>query len=96
MPGSDVDASLYLMLMLENGEDPKFIARRMIILYQKISACRKHNSRWHISSFISPVPNALAKAKQATYDLPNNPIPLHLRNASTKLMKDLDYSKNYE
>lgn len=41
------------------------------------------------------VPNALGKAKQAVYDFPNEPIPLHLRNAPTKLMKNLGYGKEY-
>ena len=42
------------------------------------------------------VPNALGKAKEAVYDYPNEPVPLHLRNAPTKLMKKLGYGKDYE
>jgi putative ATPase len=34
-------------------------------------------------------------AKKAVYEFPNEPIPLHLRNAPTKLMKNLGYAKNY-
>jgi putative ATPase len=42
------------------------------------------------------VPNALAKAKEAVYQYPNEPIALHLRNAPTKLMKDIGYAEEYE
>ncbi|MDP3988127.1 MAG: replication-associated recombination protein A [Candidatus Levybacteria bacterium] len=122
--GSDVDASLYyLARMLENGEDPKFIARRMIILasedigmadrgaliqaneafeaVQKIGMPEAQLILAHIVIYLSlakksrTVPNALSKAKQAVYEFPNEPIPLHLRNAPTKLMKNLGYAKNY-
>lgn len=40
--------------------------------------------------------NALGRAKQAVYQYPNEPIPLHLRNAPTKLMQDIGYAKGYE
>jgi putative ATPase len=123
--GSDPDASLYyLMRMLENGEDPKFIARRMIILasedigladrgaliqanaafeaVNKIGMPEAQLILAHITIYLAKapksraVPNAIAKAKQAVYDYPNEPIPLHLRNAPTKLMKELNYAKDYE
>lgn len=124
MRGSDPDAALYyLMRMLENGEDPKFIARRMIIFaaedigvadrgaliqaneafdavhkigmpeaqlilgYAAVYLARAPKSRL--------IPNALTKAKAAVYDYPNEPVPLHLRNAPTKLMKGLGYAKDY-
>ncbi len=125
MRGSDVDASLYyLVRMLENGEDPKFIARRMIIFasedigmadrgaliqaneafeaVNKIGMPESQLILAHIVIYLAgakksrAVPNALGKAKQAVYDLPNEPIPLHLRNAPTKLMKNLGYGKQYE
>ncbi len=125
MRGSDVDASLYyLMRMLENGEDPKFIARRMIIFasedigladrgaliqaneafeaVNKIGMPESQLILAHVCIYLASakksraVPNALGKAKQAVYDYPNEPIPLHLRNAPTKLMKNLGYGKNYE
>lgn len=125
MRGSDVDASLYyLMRMLENGEDPKFIARRMIIFASEDigladrGALIQANSAFeavhkigmpeaqlilaHIVLYLAKapksrtVPNALGKAKNAVYEFPNEPIPLHLRNAPTKLMKDIGYAKNYE
>jgi len=48
----------------------------------------------------APKSNKLYKAminvKQDIKDLPNEPVPLHLRNAPTKLMKDLDYGKGYK
>jgi putative ATPase len=125
MRGSDVDASLYyLARMLENGEDPKFIARRMIIFasedigmadrgaliqaneafeaVNKIGMPESQLILAHIVIYLTSakksraVPNALSRAKEAVYELPNEPIPLHLRNAPTKLMKELDYGKDYE
>ena len=41
------------------------------------------------------VPNALMRAKQAVYEFPNEPVPMHLRNAPTKLMKNLGYAEGY-
>ena len=125
MRGSDVDAALYYMArMLENGEDPKFIARRMIIFasedigmgdrgaliqaneafeaVQKIGMPEAQLILAHIVIYLSlakksrAVPNALQKAKEAVYELPNEPVPLHLRNAPTKLMKQLGYAKDYK
>ncbi len=123
--GSDPNAALYyLMRMLENGEDPKFIARRMIILasedigladrgaliqanagfeaVHKIGMPEAQLVLAHIVIYLAKapksrlVPNAMEKAKAAVYEFPNEPIPLHLRNAPTKLMKELGYAKNYE
>lgn len=124
MRGSDPDAALYyLARMLENGEDPKFIARRMIIFasedigladrgaliqanagfeaVHKIGMPEAQLILAHICLYLATakksraVVNALGRAKQAVYDLPNEPVPLHLRNAPTKLMKELGYAKNY-
>lgn len=124
MRGSDADAALYyLARMLENGEDPKFIARRMIIFasedigladrgaliqanagfeaVHKIGMPEAQLILAHICLYLSTakksraVVNALSKAKEAVYEFPNEPIPLHLRNAPTKLMKSLGYGKNY-
>ncbi|KKR31390.1 MAG: hypothetical protein UU37_C0002G0056 [Candidatus Gottesmanbacteria bacterium GW2011_GWA2_41_12] len=124
MRGSDPDATLYyLMRMLENGEDPKFIARRMIILASEDigmadrSALVMANAGFeavtkigmpeaqlilsHIAIYLARAPksravvNAMGKAKDAVYELPNEPVPLHLRNAPTKLMKELGYAKEY-
>ncbi len=125
MRGSDPDASLYyLMRMLENGEDPKFIARRMIIFASediglsdrgaliqanagfeavtKIGMPEAQLTLAHICLYLSTakksrsVPNAMGKAKEAVYQYPNEPVPLHLRNAPTKLMKELGYGRNYK
>ncbi|MCL4338258.1 replication-associated recombination protein A [Patescibacteria group bacterium] len=122
--GSDPDAALYyLARMLENGEDPKFIARRMIILASedigmadrgalimanaafdavtKIGMPEAQLILAHTAIYLSrvpksrAVPNALSAAKSAVYELPNEPVPLHLRNAPTKLMKQLGYAKDY-
>jgi putative ATPase len=124
MRGSDPDAALYyLARMLENGEDPKFIARRMIIFASedigladrgaliqanagfeavtKIGMPEAQLILAHICVYLATakksraVYDALGRAKQAVYDFPNEPIPLHLRNAPTKLMKNLGYAKDY-
>ncbi len=124
MRGSDVDASLYyLARMLESGEDPKFIARRMIIFasedigladrvalmlandafqaVEKIGMPEAQLNLAHVTIYLASakksraVPNALMKAKEAIYAFPNEPVPLHLRNAPTRLMKDLGYARDY-
>jgi putative ATPase len=124
MRGSDTDAALYYMArMLENGEDPKFIARRMIIFaaedigmadrgaliqadeafeaVHKIGMPEAQLILAYVVIYLSQAPksravaNALGKAKEAVYELPNEPVPMHLRNAPTKLMKNLGYAKNY-
>jgi putative ATPase len=125
MRGSDPDAALYyLVRMLENGEDPKFIARRMIILaaediglmdrgaliqanaafeaVQKIGMPEASLVLAYTALYLSTakksraVANALGRAKEAVYEFPNEPIPFHLRNAPTNLMKTLGYAKNYK
>ncbi len=125
MRGSDTDAALYYMArMLENGEDPKFIARRMIIFatedigmadrgaliqadeafeaVHKIGMPEAQLILAYVVIYLSQapksraVPNALGKAKEAVYEFPNEPVPLHLRNAPTKLMKNLGYAKDYK
>lgn len=125
MRGSDTDAALYYMArMLENGEDPKFIARRMIIFaaedigmadrgaliqadeafeaVHKIGMPEAQLILAYVVIYLSLAPksravaNALGKAKEAVYELPNEPVPMHLRNAPTKLMKSLGYAKNYK
>ncbi len=124
MRGSDVDAALYyLMRMLENGEDPKFIARRMIIFaaedigvadrgaliqadeafeaVNKIGMPESQLILAYVVIYLANAPksravaNALGKAKQAVYEFPNEAVPLHLRNAPTKLMKKIGYAKDY-
>ena len=125
MRGSDPNGAVYwLARMIEGGEDPKFIARRMLILasedignanptalvmanncFQAVDVigypeCRIILSQTAIYLAASPKSNAsymaieyaLSAAKQ-NGDLP---VPLHLRNAPTKLMKELNYGKDYQ
>lgn len=125
MRGSDPNAALYyLVRMLENGEDPKFIARRMVVLasedvgladrgaliqanacfeaVQKIGLPEAQLTLAHGVLYLATakksraVANALEKARAAVLENPNEPIPLHLRNAPTKLMKQLGYAKDYK
>ena len=123
--GSDADAALFYMTrMLENGEDPTFIARRMIIFasedigmsdrgaliqanagfeaVEKIGMPEAGLILAHICIYLAKakksraVVNALGKAKQAVYEYPDATVPLHLRNAPTKLMKNIGYAKGYK
>jgi len=125
MRGSDPNASLYyLVRMLESGEDPKFIARRMIIfasedigladrgaLIQAVGAFDAVHRIGlpeaklilaHVVLYLArakksrAVANALGAATKVVYDYPNETVPLHLRNPSTKLKKKLGYGKSYE
>jgi putative ATPase len=125
MRGSDADASLYyLARMLEAGEDPLYIARRIVrfasedigvanslALPQAVAAlqacqmlgmpeCEVHLAQAVVYMALSKKSNALytayGKAKQDVKDYPNEPVPLHLRNAPTKLMKTLEYGKGYK
>jgi putative ATPase len=125
MRGSDPNAALYyLARMIEGGEDPKFIARRMLILssedignanptalvmanncFQAVNVigypeCDLILAQTVIYLATSAKSNAVVAAIGAaklqvkmTGDLP---VPLHLRNAPTKLMKQLDYGKDYK
>jgi putative ATPase len=123
--GSDPDAALYwLARMVAGGEDPKFIARRLLILAAEdiglanpnalllANACfdALHKIGWPEGRIIlaettvylaaSPKSNsaylAIDEALALVQKTGNLPVPLHLRNAPTKLMKDLDYSKGYK
>jgi len=125
MRGSDVDGALYwLARMLEAGEDPKFIARRMVILasedignahsmalvvanavfdaVEKIGMpeCRINLAQGVVYLARCPKSNksymALERAMKDVKETMNLPVPLHLRNAPTKLMKDLGYGKDYK
>jgi putative ATPase len=123
--GSDPDAAIYwLARMLRGGEEPKFIARRMIILASEDIGNADPNALTIATSAFTAVdyigmPEAqLILAQAATY-LASAPksnasyralmsakadvettgelaVPLHLRNAPTKLMKNLDYGKEYK
>lgn len=125
MRGSDADASLYyLARMLEAGEDPLYVARRLVrfasedigvanslALPQAVAAfqaaqmlgmpeCEVHLAQAVTYMALSKKSNALyiayGRAKQDVHDYPNEPVPLHLRNAPTKLMKNLKYGKGYK
>jgi len=125
MRASQPDAALYyLARMIDSGEDPKFIARRMVIFASEdigmaqptalvvandvfravqsiglpecginlahgvvyLCRCKKNRSAY----------DAYMAAMQDVKQYGNLPIPLNLRNAPTKLMKDLNYGKGYE
>jgi putative ATPase len=124
MRGSDPNAAVYyLARMLEGGEDPMFIARRMIILasedigmanptalviannvYNAVHAIGMPEARIVLSHGViylatSPKSNssymAIEDALSLVRETGDQPIPLHLRNAPTRLMKDLGYGDNY-
>lgn len=122
MRGSDATATLYyLARMLEAGEDPKFIARRMVIFasedigvaapaalnlavstflaIERIGLPEGQYSLFHCATVLAKAPKsrqvaeAMTKALSTARDYPDLPVPLHLRNAPTKLMKDLGYGQ---
>ena len=124
MRGSDPNAAVYWMTrMVEGGEDPKFIARRMIIFasedigmanpnalllantcfdavskigYPECSIILSHAVVYLATSTKSNASYmALKSAQRLIKETGDLPVPLHLRNAPTKLMKELDYGKNY-
>lgn len=123
--GSNTDAALYYMArMLEAGEDPKLIARRMIIFasediglagngalglavatfqaVERIGMPECSYNLYHCAIALAKseksrrVADAKARAIRVAAEFPHAPIPLHLRNAPTKLMNDLGYQKGYE
>ena len=123
--GSDPDAALYwLARMLEAGEDPEFIARRMIIFasedignanptalvvavaaaqaLQFVGLPEAQLNLAQAATYLAKAPKsnasylALLRAQEDVKKYGNLPVPLHLRNAPTKLMKDLGYGKNYQ
>lgn len=122
--GSDPDAAIYwLARMVAGGEDPKFIARRLVISAAEDIGLANPNALliansafdslqkigWPEGRIVlaeatiylatSPKSNsaylAIDSALSYVNETGNLPIPLHLRNAPTKLMKELDYGKNY-
>ena len=123
--GSDPNAAVYwLARMIEGGEDPKFIARRLLILASEDIGLANpnalllanncfdavHKIGWPESRIIlsqttiylatSPKSNsayqAINDAQQLVRKTGDLPVPLHIRNAPTKLMKDIGYGKNYK
>jgi putative ATPase len=123
--GSDPDAGLYwLARMLEGGEDPLFIARRLVILASEVVGNASPNglvlaeaafeavhkigmpeARIILAqcvTYLASCPKSNASymgIEKAEEEVRNNslyPVPLHLRNAPTKLMKDIGYGKEYK
>ncbi|MDP4199364.1 MAG: replication-associated recombination protein A [Bacteroidota bacterium] len=124
MRGSDPNAALYwLARMIESGEDPEFIARRMIIFASEDIGNADPNALllatacWdavravgfpeatiifgHVVAYLASAvkSNATYMGISAALDdaknNPDQPVPLHLRNAPTKLMKELGYHAGY-
>jgi putative ATPase len=122
---SDPDAGLYwLARMLEAGEDPLYIARRLIRFAsedvgmadpQALVIAMASQQATHFIGMpeantalaqavvylaIAPKSNALyagySRAAEMVHNNPNEPVPLHIRNAPTPLMKDLGYGKGYK
>ena len=125
MRGNDANAALYwLGRMLLGGEDPLYVARRLVrfasedvglansfALPQAVAAyqacqfigmpeCEVNLAQAVVYLAESKKSNALYTAygqvKEDIARLPNEPVPLHIRNAPTKLMKELDYGKGYK
>lgn len=123
--GSNIDGALYyLARMIEAGEDPKFIARRMVIFasediglagngalslavatFQAVERVGMPESSYmlfHTATALAKseksraVTDAMYRAQELARKYPDSPVPLHLRNAPTKLMKDLGYNKGYK
>ena len=123
--GSDPDAALYWMArMIEGGEDPEFIARRLIISAAEDIGLANPNALLLANAAFdavmkigwpegriplaecavylatSPKSNSaylgIDSALELVQKTGNQPVPLHLRNAPTKLMKDLGYSDGYK
>ncbi len=125
MRGNNADAALYwLGRMLEAGEDPLYVARRLVrfasedvglansfalpqavAVYQAcqylgMPECEVHLAQAVVYLASSKKSNALYAAynqvKEDVRQFPNEPVPLHLRNAPTRLMKELGYGKDYK
>lgn len=125
MRNSDVNAAIYwLSRMLEAGEDPLFIARRLVRFASEdigladnraleiavsvfqacqfigMPECNVHLTQAVIYLSLAPKSNsaylAYMSAKKDALNSMNEPVPLHLCNEPTKLMKDLNYGKGYK
>ncbi|MBN2378992.1 replication-associated recombination protein A [candidate division WOR-3 bacterium] len=125
MRGSDPDAALYwLMRMIDSGEDPLYLARRMVILagedigladpqalvianaakdvihFVGYPECVFHLAEAAIYLSLAPKSNAtlqaIQRARKDVLQTQAEPVPLHLRNAPTRLMKNLGYGKEYQ
>ena len=121
---SDSDAAVYwLARMLEAGEDPLYIARRMIriasedigrqtlrlwnkqwqhFMLRILSVCRNAVSLAQAAVYLALAPKSNAlytgylKAKEDAEKTIAQPVPMHIRNAPTELMRDLGYGKGYK
>lgn len=125
MRNSDVDAAIYwLTRMLDGGEDPLYIARRLVRfasedvgladtnalnvavnVYQAcqflgMPECNVHLTECVIYLATTPKSNAVYEATQKVVDdvknTANEPVPLQIRNGTTKLMQELGYGKDYQ
>ena len=125
MRGGDERATLYYMSrMIDAGEDPKFIARRMIIFasediglagngalslavatfqaIERVGLPEANYTLYHCAAALArsaksrEISDAMYDSKALAKEYPHAVIPLHLRNAPTKLMKDLGYNKDYK
>ncbi|MFA4999792.1 MAG: replication-associated recombination protein A [Patescibacteria group bacterium] len=125
MRGGNADAAVYyLARMIEAGEDPLYIARRLIrfasedvglannsalmLTTAAYDACQKTGlpecgvNLAHCVIYLAKSPKSIAAyiayeaAKREVEESGNLPVPLHLRNAPTKLMKNLGYAKDYK
>lgn len=125
MRGSDTEATLYyLARMLQAGEDPKFVARRMVIFasediglvgngalalavatfqaVERIGMPEAQYTLFHCATALArseksrETSNLMYEAQALAKAHPDSPVPLHIRNAPTKLMKDLGYNKGYK
>jgi putative ATPase len=123
--GSDPDAALYwLARMLGGGEDPFYVARRMVrfasedignadphALTMAINAMESYRflgspegdlALAHAAAYLAVAPksNSIYTAYKKAVDIARKsgslPVPMHIRNAPTQLMKDLGYAKNYK
>ncbi|KAF2212863.1 hypothetical protein CERZMDRAFT_40598 [Cercospora zeae-maydis SCOH1-5] len=125
--GSNADATLYyLARMLQSGEDPLYIARRMVVIASEdvgladntmlslatatysaaekigMPECRINLAHCAVALALSPKSTRAYRGLNAAYKALNEPgiaglpVPIHLRNAPTKLMKELDYGKDYK
>lgn len=122
--GSDVEGALYwLARMLAAGEDPLYVARRMVRMASEdigmadpraLSVALAAKDAYHFlgspegelalaesAIYLATAPKsnkvyeAWSRASHAAREHPNEPVPLHIRNAPTKLMKELEYGKGY-
>ena len=125
MRGGDADAAVYwLARMIEGGEEPTYIARRLlrfasedvgladnfalVLANNVFDACHKlgfPECCMHLSQlviYLAKAPKSVSsyfaynKAKKDVEDFGNLPVPMHIRNAPTKLMEKLGYGKGYK